>query len=84
MHQFLFYNEFIIHLYTFLAQLCSKHVEVYNKLIIKQELVHEVGQLLGRWSVPVIRNRYIRTVIRLWESEISALQPALVLCFVYK
>jgi len=22
------------------AQLCSKHVEVYNKLIIKQKLVH--------------------------------------------
>ena len=42
MHQFLFYeyNEFIIHLYMFRAQLCSKHVEEYNKLIIKQELVH--------------------------------------------
>ena len=41
MHQFLFYNEFIILLYMFRAQLCSKHVEVYNKLIIlvKQELV---------------------------------------------
>ena len=24
----------------------SKHVEEYNKLIIKQEFVHEVGQLL--------------------------------------
>ena len=40
MHQFLFYNEFIIHLYMFRAQLCSKHVDVYNKLIIEQELVH--------------------------------------------
>ena len=35
MHQFLFYNEFIIHLYMFRA-----HIEVYNKLIMKQELVH--------------------------------------------
>jgi len=25
---------------------CSKHVEEYNKLIIKQEFVHLVGQLL--------------------------------------
>jgi len=24
---------------------CSKHVEAYNKLIIKQEFVHKVGQL---------------------------------------
>ena len=40
MHQFLFYDEFIIQLYMFQAQLYSKHVEVYNKLIIKQELVH--------------------------------------------
>ena len=28
------------------VQLCSKHVEMYNKLIIKQELVHYVVQLL--------------------------------------
>ena len=28
--------------------LCSKHVEEYNKLIIKQEFMREVGQLL-RW-----------------------------------
>jgi len=27
-------------------QKCSKHVEEYNKLIIKQEFVHSVGQLL--------------------------------------
>ena len=40
MDQFLFYNEFIIQLYMFRAQLCWKHVELYNKLIIKQELVH--------------------------------------------
>jgi len=26
---------------------CSKHVEEYNKLIIKQEFVYEVGQLLS-------------------------------------
>jgi len=25
---------------------CSKHVETYNKLIMEQEFVHEVGQLL--------------------------------------
>jgi len=49
MHKFLFYNKFIIFLYMFRAHsalLCSKHVEEYNKLIIKQEFVHEVGQLL--------------------------------------
>ena len=28
------------------AQQCSKHVEEYNKLVIKQEFVHQVGQLL--------------------------------------
>jgi len=28
------------------AQQCSKHVQEYNKLIIKQEFVHSVGQLL--------------------------------------
>ena len=28
------------------AQLCSKHVDVYNKLIVKQDLMHQVGQLL--------------------------------------
>jgi len=28
------------------TQQCSKHVEGYNKLIIKHEFVHEVGQLL--------------------------------------
>jgi len=33
--QFLFYNKFIIFLYMFRALLCSKHVEEYNKLIIK-------------------------------------------------
>ena len=40
MHQFLFYNEFIILLYIFRARLCSKDIEEYNKLIIKYELVH--------------------------------------------
>ena len=42
MHKFLFY-KFIIFLYIFRALLCSKHVEEYNKLIIKQEFVHYVG-----------------------------------------
>jgi len=40
MHKFLFYNKFIIFLYMFRAQQCSKHVQEYNKLIIKQEFVH--------------------------------------------
>ena len=26
---------------------CSKHVEAFNKRIIKQDFVHQVGQLLG-------------------------------------
>jgi len=39
-HKFLFYNKFIILLYMFRAQKCSKHVEEYNELIIKQEFVH--------------------------------------------
>ena len=30
----------------FRAQQCSKRVEEYNKLIIKQEFVHHVGQML--------------------------------------
>ena len=46
MHKFLFYNKFIALLYMFRALLCSKHVEECNKLIIKQEFVHSVGQLL--------------------------------------
>ena len=29
-----------------IPETCSKHVEEYNKLIIKQEFVHSVGQLL--------------------------------------
>jgi len=29
-----------------ISRQCSKHVEAYNKLIIKQEFVHYVGQLL--------------------------------------
>ena len=40
MYKFLFYNNLIIRLYMFWAQQCSKHVEAYNKLIIKQEFVH--------------------------------------------
>ena len=40
MHKILFYNKFIICLYMFRALLCSKHVQAYNKLIIKQESVH--------------------------------------------
>jgi len=53
MHKLLFYNKFIIclymfrallcfvlFLYMFRALLCSKHVEEYNKIIIKQEFVH--------------------------------------------
>jgi len=46
MLKFLFYNKFVIFLYMFRALLCSKHVEEYNKLIIKQEFVHLAGQLL--------------------------------------
>ena len=46
MHKFLFYNTFIVFLYMFRALLCSKHVEEYNKLNMKQEFVHYVGQLL--------------------------------------
>jgi len=38
MHRFLFYNKFIMFIYMFRAQLCSKHVEEYNKLIIKKNL----------------------------------------------
>jgi len=51
MQKFLFYNKFIIFLHIFRVQKCSKHVEKYNKLIIKQEFVHEVGQLLRLASV---------------------------------
>jgi hypothetical protein len=40
MHRFLRYNKFIIFLYMFRALLCSKRVEEFNKLIIKQEFVH--------------------------------------------
>jgi len=40
MHTFLFYNKLIICLYMFRELLCSKHVEAYNKLIIKQVFVH--------------------------------------------
>ena len=40
MHKFLFYSKFIALLYMFHTLLCSKHVEEYNKLIIKQEFVH--------------------------------------------
>ena len=39
MHKFFFYNKFIICLYMFRALLCSKHVEEYNKLIIREEFV---------------------------------------------
>jgi len=40
MHKFLFYIKFIIFLYMFWALLCSKHVEKYNKLNVKQEFMH--------------------------------------------
>jgi len=40
MHKLLFYNKFIIFLYTLRAQQCSKHVQEYNKRIIKEEFVH--------------------------------------------
>jgi len=40
MNKILFYNKFITFLYMFRALLCSKHVEEYNKLIIKQDFVH--------------------------------------------
>ena len=48
MHKFLFYNKFITFLYMFRAVLCSRHVQEYNKLVIKQEFVHSVGQLLEK------------------------------------
>ena len=38
MYKSLFYNKFIIFPYMFRAQQCSKHVEEYNKLVIKQEI----------------------------------------------
>ena len=38
--QIWFYNNFIIFLYMFRALLCSKHVEEYNKLIMKPQFVH--------------------------------------------
>jgi len=34
---FLFYNKFVSCL------LCSKHVETWNKLIVKKNVVHQVG-----------------------------------------
>ena len=46
MHKFLFYNKFIIFLYMFCTQQYSTNVGEHNKLIIKQEFVHYVGQLL--------------------------------------
>jgi len=46
MHKFLFYNKFILFLNMFRTLLCSKHVEAYNKLIIKEHFVHQVGLLL--------------------------------------
>ena len=40
MRKILFYNKFIKCLYMFRAQQCSKHVEAFSKLIIKQDFVH--------------------------------------------
>jgi len=40
MQKFLLFNKFIILLYMFRKQQCSKHVEEYNKLIKKQEFVY--------------------------------------------
>ena len=37
MHKFLFYNKFIIFLYMFRAQQCSKHVEEYKKNLLKNK-----------------------------------------------
>jgi len=31
--------------------MCSKHVEEYNKLIIKQEFVHLVGEMHGQQNI---------------------------------
>ena len=39
-----------------MSTLCSKHVEAYNKLIIKQDFVHQVGQLLGQHFGIIARN----------------------------
>jgi len=39
MHKFLFYKGFIMFLYTFRAQACSKRVEEHNKFIVIQEFV---------------------------------------------
>jgi hypothetical protein len=36
------------------AQHCSKHVEEYNELIIKQEFVNKVGQLLGKDNISTV------------------------------
>jgi len=101
MHQFLFYNEFIILLYMFRAKLCSssggqncitqhlassfsaggrpmtpwwwarlcsKHVEEYNKLIIKQELVHLVGQLLRLYKGCKVKKTSKDTFCSLWRT----------------
>ena len=50
MHKILFYNKFIKRLYMLVinqldvwSTMCSKHVEAFNKLIIKQDFVHQVG-----------------------------------------
>ena len=40
MHKFFVYNKFNILLHMFRTQQRSKHVEEYNKLIMKQEFVH--------------------------------------------
>jgi glutaredoxin-related protein len=40
------YCNFFFIYFSDRASQCSKHVEEYNKLIIKQEFVHLVGQLL--------------------------------------
>jgi len=46
----------------FRAQQCSKHVEKYNKLIIKLELVHKVCQLLRLyWDARSARHQNLHT-----------------------
>jgi len=43
----------------FRALLCSKHVQDYNKLVIKQEFVHYVGQLLRLSEMCYVTHHFV-------------------------
>jgi len=50
MHRLLFYNEFIIPLYMFRTQLCSKHVEVFNFNLITVQQDATIQFIIFLWA----------------------------------